>query len=788
MQLPIFCIKRPVFTIVLSLIIMALGGIFFTKLQVRGTPNIDPPIITISAYYPGADALYMEKQITIPIEKEIKTINNLQDISSSSSVGQSQIMLSFTLDTDIETALNDIRSLISNISQRFPSDMAAPSVAKMDSDAWPSLWVSVTSDRHDSLELTQIADNQIKSTLEKLPSVGKSMIFGARYYSMLIEPINVKMFQHGLTPFDLEKALKEQNKDYPAGEIKTDSRRFSLKLAATLNTPEEFENVIVKKYPNGTIIKLKDVAKVGIEPHEDDVILRHNGSESLAVGLIKQSDANIIELSDSVKAELPKIQANLPGGIKIDVPYDAAIPVKASINSVYMTIFEAVALVGFITYLFLGSIRVTLIPLVTIPISLIGTFSAMYALNFSINTFTLLAMILAIGLVVDDAIVMMENIFRHSHDLGKSSIKAASDASKEIGFAIVAMTITLASVFLPIGFINGFLGKLFIEFAWTLAFCVLFSGFVALTLTPMMTSRMMPPAGSKKIKILVMFDYLLMLVQLTYIKTLGAALNNKVKFYILCSASVAILIFLFSSVKQDFVPEEDQGFLQVFYTGPEGSSVTESIKTVMKSEEIVKNVNEIDAFVNVTGWGGGENAMAFVALKNWSERSRSQSDVQQELNSKFSQLPGMSIFAVSLPSIGGGGEDKAVSFYIQSSLNYSDLDIISQNFIDLMKNNQIFQNVERDFKASTPTLDIVIDREKAYRYGVNIETIGKTIQYLIAGKDVGDFRKGNDIYDVTIRYDVKNRNTPSDIRKIYVKSDQNILLRVNQKVCVSTKI
>lgn len=775
MRLPEICIRRPVFTIVLSLIVMALGGIFFTKLQIRGTPNINPPIITIRSEYPGADAMYMEQQITRRIEKAVKTVNNLEDMTSSSSVGESEIMLSFSLDTNIEIALNDVRSLISDISNSFPDDMKMPSVAKMDADAWPSFWISINSDRHDDLELTQISDNQIKSILEKLPTVGKSIIFGARYYTMRIEPIGIKMFQHQLTPFDLEKSLRAQNKDYPAGAIKTETRGFSLKLAATLNTVEEFENVIVKKYPDGAIIKVKDIANVSLEPFENDVILRYNGKQSLAIGLIKQSTANIIELSDTVQKELTKIRATLPTGVRIDVAYDASIPVNASIDSVYMTIFEAIALVGIVTYIFLGSIRITLIPLVTIPISLIGTFSAMYALGFSINTFTLLAMILAIGLVVDDAIVMLENIFRHNHDLGKKPIQAALDASKEIGFAIVAMTITLASVFLPIGFIDGFLGKLFIEFAWTLAFCVLFSGFVALTLTPMMTSRMISPGEAKKIRILQLFDYGLMKVQLGYIKCLGASLNNKFKFYTLCLASIGILVFSFMSVDKTFVPEEDQGFLQVFFNGPEGSSVEESLKTVLKAEEIMNNIDEIVGYFNVTGWGGGENALAFVPLKNWSNRSRSQFEIGQELNGKFSALPGMTIFAINPPSM-GGGEDKPISFYMQTSLQYNALDRMSQNFVDQMKKHPIFQNIERDFKASTPTLDIIVDREKAYRYGVDIETIGRTVQYLIAGRQVGDFRLGNDIYEVMIRYDVKDRNSPSDIKKIYVKSDQNMLL------------
>ena len=775
MQLPEICIRRPVFTTVLSLIILSLGAIFFTKLQVRGTPNINLPLITVQSEYPGADALYMERQITQRIEKTLKTVKNLESISSTSAVGESNIMLAFSLEADIEIALNDVRSMISDLTQIFPDDMKMPSVAKMDSDAWPSLWISINSSRHDELELTRISDNEIKSVLEKLPTVGNSRIFGAKYYSMRIEPLNTKMFQHKLSPLDLEIAIREQNKDYPAGSIKNDARNFSLKLNATLNSTEEFKNIIVKKYPDGTIIKLKDIANVSLEPLENDVILRYNGKQSLAVGLIKQSTANIIELSDSVRAELPKIRKNLPAGIKIEVAYDAAIPVKASISSVYHTIFEAIALVAAVIYLFLGSLRITLIPLVTIPISLIGTFSAMYMLGFTINTFTLLAMILAIGLVVDDAIVMLENIFRHNHELGKKPIQAAFDASKEIGFAVVAMTITLASVFLPIGFIDGFLGKLFIEFAWTLAFCVLFSGFVALTLTPMMSSRMIK-TNSNKPQFLQKFDYYLSKVQLNYLHYLELALNNKKKFYSICIASVGLLVFSFINVNKTFEPDEDQGFLQVFFTGPEGSSVSSSLKTVLAAEEVLGSTPEILGYFDVIGWGGGDSAMAFVPLKDWKKRSKSQGQVQQELNQKFSKIPGMSIFAVSPPSMGGGSGDKVIEFTIQSPLEYSDLDIISQLFLDRMNKNPIFVGSERDFKASTPTLDIIVNREKAYRYGVNIETIGKTIQYLIAGRQVGDFRMGSDIYDVLISYDIKDKSDPTDIKKIFVKNNENNIL------------
>lgn len=788
MTLPEICIKRPVFTIVLSLIIMTLGGIFYTKLQIRGTPNISPPIISVRAEYPGADALYMEKQITTRIEEQLKTLKNLDFISSESTVGESGITLSFKLDADIEIALNDVRSKISDMSSIFPDDMKPPSVAKLDSDSWPSLWISINSDRHDNLELTKIAYDQIKSELERLPTVGNSVIFGARYYSMRIEPHNARLFEHKISPFEIEQAIKAQNKDYPAGTIKSNVRNFTLRLNASLNSTTEFENIILKKYEDGTIIKLGDVARISLEPLDNDVILRYNGKRSMAVGLIKQSTANIIELSDSVKQELTRIRANLPPGVQIEIAHDGAIAVKESIRQVFFTIFEAIALVGFVTYIFLGSAKITLIPLVTIPISLVGTFTAMYFLGFSINTFTLLAMILAIGLVVDDAIVMLENIFRHSHELGKSPIQAAFDASAEIGFAVIAMTITLASVFLPIGFIEGFLGKLFIEFAWTLAFCVLFSGFVALTLTPMMTSRMISKSETPKPRILQAFDYYLNKVQNIYLDSLVLALKNRKTFFAICLASVVILVFSFKYVNKTFVPEEDQAFLQVIFTGPEGSSVTESEKSVLQAEEILKNDKDIFGFFNVIGWGGGENGMAFVPLTDWSKRKRSHHDIKQDLNKQFSNIAGMSIFAISPRSLGAGGSDKMVEFNLQTSLEYEEFDKLSSQFVDIMRKNPIFQNVERDFKSSTPTLDIIVNREKAYRYGINLDTLGKTVQYLIAGRQVGDFRMGNEIYNVVLRYSDDERNDPNDLKRIIIKTSDNDILPLESVADIVEKI
>lgn len=770
------CIKRPVFATVLSLIIITLGAVFFTKLQIRGTPDISVPIITVSATYDGADASYMEKEVTTRIEKELKTIKNIDSVSSSSTTGSSQVTLTFLLSADIETALNDVRSKISDITYLFPKDMKAPSVAKLDSDNFPSIFLSISSDMYTDLELTAIVSEKIQTVLDKLESVGKSEIYGGKYYSMRIEPDPLTLYKYKIPLLLIEDAIKKQNQSYPAGIIKTPSKDFTVKLDGTLNTPEEFGNVILK-VKDGSVVKLKDLAKVYLGPPDTDVIFRYNGKNSIALGLIKQSKANILDLSKEVRSSLESIKKTIPSGIIVDIAYDSSVPVSASINSVFHTIVESLLLVIIVTYLFLASVRITIIPLVTIPVSLIGTFTIMYFFGFSINIFTLLAMMLAIGLVVDDAIVMLENIFRYN-EMGRKPIEAAIEASQEIGFAIIAMTITLASVFLPIGFIDGFIGKLFIEFAWTLAFCVLFSGFVALTLTPMMASRMIKKNDKPLPWFIKKFNQLLQLINDKYLYYLNLTFHRKKTFSMVIGSSVVVLVISFVLVQKVFVPQEDDGFLQIAFRGPEGSSLQHSQKIALEAEEVLKSYKDILGYLVIVGWGGGDSAFAFVPLKDWKERKMSQSSLKNNLNSGFTKIAGMSIFAMDPRSLVSGNAKSPIEFTLQTTLEYEELDKISREFVNRMNKNPIFMNVDSDLKSSMPTVNIIVNRDKAYMYNVSLEKIGTTVQYLIAGRQIGDFRMGNDLYDVTMQYNLKHRNNLKDFSTILIPTndpDSNLL-------------
>lgn len=641
----------------------------------------------------------------------------------------------------------------------------------MNSDNFAALFLSINSDIYDDLTLTKIVEDIVKTPLEKLETIGQVNVYGGKYYSMRIEPDPVKLYQYKISVLEIENALKQQNKYYPAGTIKTNARDFVVRLDGSLNTPEEFAKIILK-VQDSTLIKLQDVAKIYLGAPDPQVIFRYNGKSVIALGLTKQSKANILKLFKEVKSALVTIRENLPAGIMIDIAYDGSVPVNASIKSIFHVIVESVILVILVIYLFLASVSVTIIPLVTIPISLIGTFSAMYYLGFSINIFTLLAMILAIGLVVDDAIVMLENIFRYNK-MGHSGMESALLGSKEIGFAIIAMTITLASVFLPIAFIEGFIGKLFIEFAWTLAFCVLLSGFIALTLTPMMASRMCNEQNSTTtLNFLVKFEQFIKLIQEKYLYYLARTLNNKKYFIFIILLSLVILYISLMFVPKVFVPQEDDGYLQLAFIGPEGSSLNQTEKTVIETEKILNSYKDISGFFTISGAEGNDSAFGFVSLKDWVNRLMSQDTIKQELNKQFARIAGMSIFAMEPRSLVSGNAKSPIEFTLQTSLEYDALGAITQKFVNAMQKKSIFINVNSDLKSFSPTIEIIVDRDKAYLYGVSLENIGLTLQYLISGRQIGDFRMGNNLYDVTLQYSLKNRSSKNDFSKILIPTNE----------------
>lgn len=772
------CIKRPVLATVLSIIIVALGLILYSKMQIRGTPDIDPPIISIITSYSGADVEFIEKRVTKPIEDAVKNIKFVKKLFSTSYPGSSRVILEFRLDADLEVALSDIRSKISEIRSFLPDEINEPIVSRFDSDSWPTMFLAISSDKYDPMKITQIVESNLKSALERLPSVGEAKIFGERKYSIRILPDLERLVQYQLLPYEVIAAITSQNKSFATGSIRTPEKEFTINLNSSLNTVEEFENIIVKSNKND-LVRLSNISNVKLDAGDIESFVRYKSKSAIALGLIKQSESNLLELSKQVKQNLDKIKKDLPEGINVDIAYDAAIPVDASIRAVFSTIVEAITLVILVIFLFLGSYRITLIPTLAIPISIIGAFAFMYYLGFSINIFTLLAMILAIGLVVDDAIVMLENIYRHVEE-GKSVREASLIGSRQIGFAVIAMTLTLAAVFLPIGFMEGFIGKLFIEFAWTLAFCVIVSGFVALTLTPMMCSLFIKRGEKSNLKIVDKFQDIISNLQIKYMEYLDYILINKKKFALINLTALVLIILSFMFVKKDFIPQEDDSILQVIFTGPKGSSLRNTDKAIKSAEEILAKNDNLKGYFTIGGWQGNSNeGFAFVPLKNWGDRSYSQQEVRDELNSKLSKIPNMTIFAINPGGLGGGGSQKPVEFNIVTNKPHEDLAAIAELFLSEMKKYDIFKNPDSELKKTEPTLAININRDKAQMLGVSVLNIGQSMEALLAGKTIGDFKLGSEIYRVYFQLPIEDRAKFTDLDRLFIKNTRGQMVALS---------
>ncbi|TXI32972.1 MAG: efflux RND transporter permease subunit, partial [Niabella sp.] len=483
------CIKRPVFATVLSLTLILLGVIGYSKLSVREYPKIDEPTVTVETKYLGASSEIVESQITKPLEDSLAGIEGIEVMSGVSRDEKSQITLRFKLSRNPEDAANDVRDRVSRVRKMLPKEIDEPLISKVEADAQPIIYLAFSSDKYSPMEISDYADRYVKKRVQSLDGVANVTIFGERRISMRLWLDPDRMAAQSLTTQDVEDALSRQNIEIPAGRIESVNREFTILSATDLQTPEQFDNIIVKHKGN-RLVRFKDIGKAQIYPRDERIVTRFNGKQAVALGIVKQATANPLDVSRQMKKILPEVNETLPEGMKIYIAYDSSVFIDRSIQGVFHTIIEAVVLVILVIFFFLRNIRSTMIPLVTIPVSLIGTFMMMYLFNFSINTLTLLAMVLAVGLVVDDAIVMLENIYRHVEN-GMTAKEAAFKGSKEIAFAVVAMTITLAAVYTPVAFMEGRTGRLFTEFALTLAGSVIISGFVALTLSPMMCSKIL---------------------------------------------------------------------------------------------------------------------------------------------------------------------------------------------------------------------------------------------------------------------------------------------------------
>ncbi|MBN8517357.1 MAG: efflux RND transporter permease subunit [Candidatus Accumulibacter sp.] len=771
MKISDLCIRRPVFATVLSLSILLVGLVSYTRLPVREYPKIDEPVVTVDTTYRGASAEIVESQISKPLEDSLAGIEGVDVITSISRQENSQISVRFKLERHPDSAASDVRDRVSRVRNKLPADIDEPVIAKVEADANPIIWIAFSSDQHSALEVTDFANRIVKPRLQTLPGAADVRVFGERKFAMRIWLDRDRLAAFNLMPQDVEDALRRQNVEVPAGRIESRSREFSVVARTDLGEAAQFAEIIVKQatdargsYP----VRIADLGRVEIGAASERSSVRFKGRPAVALGVIKQATANPLELSRALRGELPKVIGELPPGMTANIAYDSSVFIDRSIDAVFKTIGEAMLLVLLIIFIFLRNFRATLIPLVTIPVSLIGAFALMLVLGFTINTLTLLALVLAIGLVVDDAIVVLENIYRHM-EAGMPRRKAAFQGAQEIGFAVVAMTITLAAVYAPVAFMTGRTGKLFVEFALTLAGAVLVSGFVALTLSPMMCSRLLKHEARHG-KAYVAVENLLEALTRAYRRVLTAALAQRwlvmLAFVLVAGANV----FLLGTLKSELAPIEDRGIIIGVFLGPEGATLDYTDKYARQIEDLYAHTADVERYFVVAGNPTVSQGISFVGLTDWQERKRNSAAVVKELFPKFSGIPGVLAFPVLPPSLGQSPRERPINFVIVTSASYVELDKITARLLDEVAKNPGLTNVDTDLKLNKPELSVIVNRDKSMDTGVQIETVGRTLETMLGGRQVTRFKREGEQYDVIVQVANADRATPSDIGDLFVRA------------------
>jgi multidrug efflux pump len=760
------CIKRPVFAMVLSLLILLVGLISYSRLAVRELPKIDQPIVNVTTTYRGASADVMESQVTKPLEDSLSGIEGVDILTSVSRAEQSDITVTFRLSRDPDSAAADVRDKVSRVRGRLPQAIDEPVIAKTDADAFPILFIAFSSEKHTQMQQSDYANLYIRPRLNTVPGVADVRINGERRSSMRIWLDRAKLASLKLTPQDVEDAIRRQNVEIPAGRIESAKREFNVLSQTDLSTPDQFGAIIIRDAA-GYPVRVRDVAKVEVAPVNERVITRFRGNPAISLGVVRQSTANTLDIAQSVRKEITEINKSLPEGMKLTMSYDSAVFIEESTKNVFRTIVEAIVLVALVIFLFLRNLRATLIPLVTIPISLIGTFTLLYVAGFSINVLTLLAMVLAIGLVVDDAIVVLENIYRNM-EKGMNAFEASLEGSREIGFAIVAMTLTLAAVFVPLSFGTTRTDRLFIEFALALAGAVVVSGFVALTLSPMMCSKLLkhePTHGKLYNAIESFFNW----QTEAYRRWLAASLERRHIGIIIWVIFAGVSVPLFMTIKSELAPIEDRGVIFGPFRAPEGSTISYTSQYSRQMEQVYASVPEASRFFVNSGNPTPDAGFSILILKDWKDRSRTSSEIANDIRPKMRAIPGITASALTPPSL-GGGRDAPVQFILMTQAPYTELARMVERLQDEMRKSPMFFNVDSDLRMSQPELRIIVNREKLGDQGVPVETVGRTLETMLGGRVVTRYKQDGEQYDVIVQVAADDRNTPQDISDIYVRA------------------
>jgi len=769
---------------VMSLMIVLVGIISFDRLTVREYPKIDSPVVSVRTVYAGASAQVMETQVTQPLEDSISGIEGVKTLKSISREEVSQITVEFTNDRDPDLAANDVRDRVARARGRLPDEVDDPIIAKVEADAQAILWLRLISDRHAPLEISDYADRYVVDRLKTLPGVASVVIGGERRYAMRIWLDRERLAAYALTPQDVEDALRRQNIEVPAGRIESSQREFNVLSETDLRTPEQFSQLIIREV-KGYPVRLRDVGRAELGAADERNILRVNGNPAIGMGIVKQSTANTLGVAKAVKAELPKLTAALPEGMQLAVAFDTSIFIEESINSVYHVLGEALLLVVLVIFLFLRSLRATLIPFVTIPVSLIGAFFLIWIMGFSINVLTLLGIVLAVGLVVDDAIVVLENIHRHVEE-GMSPLEASLKGGREIAFAVIAMTVTLAAVFAPLAFATGNTGRLFLEFALTVAAAVIVSGFVALTLTPMMCSKLLRRESGHG-RLYNGLERFFVAMSAGYERLLRASLSRRGVVVALFVAMAAGGSALFMTTKSELSPLEDRGFFLGIMIAPEGATKEYTDDYARVWERIYAEVPEITSYFVVVAPGLERPnpvnfSLSFVRLKDWDERSRKTQEVTASIAPKmFGQMPGVLAFPINPPSLGQNFRNPPVQYVVQGN-SYEDLDRKVSALLAAARKSPALANLDSDLKLNKPQLSIDIDRDKAAALGIQVDAVGRTLETLLGGRQVTRFKREGKQYDVIVKLEDKDRRQPTDLTSIYIRGARGDITQLSNLV------
>ncbi|WP_224995555.1 efflux RND transporter permease subunit [Cesiribacter sp. SM1] len=791
MSLSTTSIKRPVFTIVLNLLLMLFGVIGYTFLGVREYPSIDPAIVSVRTSYSGANSDIIESQITEPLEKAINSIDGIRNISSTSNQGSSSINIEFNLDKDLEVAANDVRDKVSQAVRSLPEDLDAPPVvSKADADSEPIITMTVRSNTRSQLEISDYAENTISQRLQTIPGVSSVQIWGQKRYAMRLWLDPMKLASYGLTVGDVRTALNKQNVELPTGKVSGSNTELTIRTLGNLSTEEQFNNLIIAS-KGETITRFSDIGRAELSAENLETKMTESGTPMVGMAIIPQPGTNYLEIAGNFYDQYEKLKTELPSDIQLDIAMDNTVFIKKSVVEVAETILIALILVIAIIYLFFRDWGIAFRPLIDIPVSLIATFFVMYLFGFSINVLTLLAIVLATGLVVDDGIVVTENIYKKVEE-GMSPIEAAIKGSNEIFLAVISISITLAAVFLPVIFLEGFVGRLFREFGVVIGAAVLISAFVSLTLTPMLNAYLMKGGTHKRSRFYEWTEPMFQKMNSSYASSLRSFMKKKWLSFPIIFACLGLTAFFYITLEKETAPYDDRSLIRIYATGPEGASYEymerfmEELNTLVNDTVPEKQVNLV---ITSPGWGASSinRGIMRMALSPPEERERTQDEIADDLAGLLRRYPEARTNVIQQPTISVNRRGGLPIQYIIQAPNFAQLEEKVPEFMEAVSQDPTFTMADVDLKFNKPEINITIDREKAQSLGVSVIDVAQTLQLSLSGQRFGYFLMNGRQYQVMGQFDRLDRDDPMDLTSLFVRSSTGQLIQLDNLVTLEER-